>query len=233
MDGVNKNIQEEKEEKDMPQEETTEESSSAQAEAPKQEETQIEEKDQKPAATEDPASNAAEAEKSTEEQKEELASKGETLQGEEGSESEEGKTEEEDPSVSEDIKRAKKLLAEQDANDPARWYIVHTYSGHENKVAKSINQRVQSLGFEDRIFDIIVPTRNTIKVTQGKKDNVKEFVKLLKGTGIFALCGAGVSTAEDVKMAKNLGCQGVLISSALAKVRLSKAIKLLKEIKDS
>jgi len=174
MDGVNKNIQEEKEEKDMPQEETTEESSSAQAEAPKQEETQIEEKDQKPAATEDPASNAAEAEKSTEEQKEELASKGETLQGEEGSESEEGKTEEEDPSVSEDIKRAKKLLAEQDANDPARWYIVHTYSGHENKVAKSINQRVQSLGFEDRIFDIIVPTRNTIKVTQGKKDNVKE-----------------------------------------------------------
>lgn len=59
-------------------------------------------------------------------------------------------------------------------NPNAKWYIVHTYSGHENKVAKSLKQRVQSLGFEDRIFDIIVPTRNTIKVSQGKKESVKE-----------------------------------------------------------
>lgn len=55
-----------------------------------------------------------------------------------------------------------------------KWYIVHTYSGHENKVKKSLQQRIQSLGFEDRIFEIIVPTRNTIKVTQGKKETVKE-----------------------------------------------------------
>ena len=55
-----------------------------------------------------------------------------------------------------------------------KWYIVHTYSGHENKVKKSLHQRIQSLGFEDRIFDIIVPTRNTIKVTAGKKETVKE-----------------------------------------------------------
>ena len=55
-----------------------------------------------------------------------------------------------------------------------KWYIVHTYSGHENKVKKSLHQRIQSLGFENRIFDIIVPTRNTIRVTQGKKETVKE-----------------------------------------------------------
>ena len=55
-----------------------------------------------------------------------------------------------------------------------KWYIVHTYSGHENKVKKSLHQRIQSLGFEDRIFDIIVPTRNTIKVTQGKKKLLKK-----------------------------------------------------------
>ena len=55
-----------------------------------------------------------------------------------------------------------------------KWYIVHTYSGHENKVAKSLAQRAQSLGFENRIFDIIVPTRNTIKVSGGKKETVKE-----------------------------------------------------------
>lgn len=56
----------------------------------------------------------------------------------------------------------------------ARWYIVHTYSGHENKVAKNLRQRVESMGFTDKIFDIIVPTRNTIKVSQGKKENVLE-----------------------------------------------------------
>ncbi len=78
----------------------------------------------------------------------------------------------EDPD--EKLEEAKKVLNSTDPNDPARWYIVHTYSGHENKVAKSIKQRVQSLGFENRIFDIIVPTRNTIKVSQGKKETVKE-----------------------------------------------------------
>src|SRR5579859_3949487 len=55
-----------------------------------------------------------------------------------------------------------------------KWYIVHTYSGHEDKVAKQLTQRVGSLGFEGKIFDIIVPTRNTIKVSQGKKESIKE-----------------------------------------------------------
>lgn len=59
-------------------------------------------------------------------------------------------------------------------SDDAKWYIVHTYSGHENKVSKSLSQRVETMGFEKRIFDIIVPTRNTIKVSQGKKETVKE-----------------------------------------------------------
>ena len=60
------------------------------------------------------------------------------------------------------------------ASDAGKWYIVHTYSGHENKVSKSLRQRIESMGFEDRIFDIIVPTRDTVKVTAGKKENVKE-----------------------------------------------------------
>ena len=59
-------------------------------------------------------------------------------------------------------------------SDDAKWYIVHTYSGHENKVAKSLKQRLESMGFEDRIFDIIVPTRETFKVSGGKKETVKE-----------------------------------------------------------
>ena len=59
-------------------------------------------------------------------------------------------------------------------SDDGKWYIIHTYSGHENKVAKSLHQRMESMGFENRIFEIIVPTRDTVKVSQGKKENVKE-----------------------------------------------------------
>lgn len=55
-----------------------------------------------------------------------------------------------------------------------RWYIVHTYSGHENKVAKTLMQRVESMGFQERILDVLVPTRETIKVRSGKKESVKE-----------------------------------------------------------
>jgi transcriptional antiterminator NusG len=60
------------------------------------------------------------------------------------------------------------------AFDAAKWYIVHTYSGHEDKVARSLKQRIETMNFENKIFDIVVPTRNTIKVSQGKKETVKE-----------------------------------------------------------
>src|SRR5437879_364015 len=60
------------------------------------------------------------------------------------------------------------------ASANAKWYIVHTYSGHENKVSKTLRQRAETMGFDKMIFDIIVPTRDTIKVSQGKKENVKE-----------------------------------------------------------
>lgn len=60
------------------------------------------------------------------------------------------------------------------APQQGQWYIVHTYSGHEEKVSKSLMQRVQTLGFENSIFEVIVPTRNTIRVSQGKKETVKE-----------------------------------------------------------
>lgn len=59
-------------------------------------------------------------------------------------------------------------------SDGGKWYIVHTYAGHEGKVAKSLKQRVEAMGFEDRIFDVMIPMRDTIKVSQGKKETVSE-----------------------------------------------------------
>ena len=69
---------------------------------------------------------------------------------------------------------AEETEAKKTDNPDAKWYIVHTYAGHENKVARSLKQRMEAMGFADRIFDIVVPTRDTIKVSQGKKETVKE-----------------------------------------------------------
>lgn len=56
----------------------------------------------------------------------------------------------------------------------ASWYVVHTYSGHENKVAQALKQRVASMRLENKILDLIVPTRNIVAVRAGKKEEVKE-----------------------------------------------------------
>lgn len=58
--------------------------------------------------------------------------------------------------------------------DSARWYVVHTYSGHENKVATTLKQRIETMSLGSRIFDIIVPTRNIVIVRHGKKEEQKE-----------------------------------------------------------
>ena len=39
------------------------------------------------------------------------------------------------------------------------WYVVHTYSGYENKVLESLKQKVQSMGLENEIFDVIIPEK--------------------------------------------------------------------------
>lgn len=56
----------------------------------------------------------------------------------------------------------------------AKWYVVHTYSGHENKVATTLKQRVESERLEDKILDILVPTQDKIEIKSGKKVPVKE-----------------------------------------------------------
>ena len=58
--------------------------------------------------------------------------------------------------------------------DNAKWFIIHTYAGHENKVAKALRQRAETMGFADKVFDIIVPTREVTKVAGGKKTQIQE-----------------------------------------------------------
>lgn len=56
----------------------------------------------------------------------------------------------------------------------AHWYVVHTYSGHEAKVAQQLKQRVESMGFEDKILEILIPTQEKIEIRSGEKQKVKE-----------------------------------------------------------
>lgn len=54
------------------------------------------------------------------------------------------------------------------------WYVLHTYSGYEDAVAKSLKQRIESLGMEDKIFDVIVPKEKKIKIKNSKRKTVEE-----------------------------------------------------------
>jgi transcriptional antiterminator NusG len=58
--------------------------------------------------------------------------------------------------------------------DKLRWYVVHTASGHENKVASTLRQRVEAGGFKDQISEILVPARNKVVVEAGQKKEIKE-----------------------------------------------------------
>ena len=60
------------------------------------------------------------------------------------------------------------------APKPGQWFVVHTYSGHENKASEALKQRIVAMNLGEKIFEIVVPTRNIITVRHGKKEEIKE-----------------------------------------------------------
>lgn len=62
------------------------------------------------------------------------------------------------------------------SNDPKKWYVIHVKTGYEGRVKSALEQRIKSLGVEDRVFDIIIPVRETINVKKGKKTKAMEKV---------------------------------------------------------
>lgn len=55
-----------------------------------------------------------------------------------------------------------------------RWYVIHTYSGYENKVKANLEKRIESMNMEEKIFRIVVPEVEEIEVKDGKKKVVKK-----------------------------------------------------------
>ena len=65
-------------------------------------------------------------------------------------------------------------MAKQQIEQDRNWYVIHTYSGYEDAVAKNLKQRIESLGMEDKIFNVIVPKEKKIKIKNGKRKTVEE-----------------------------------------------------------
>lgn len=64
-------------------------------------------------------------------------------------------------------------IAKED-NDKAHWYVVHTYSGREMRVAETLKQRAQTLNLDDQIIKILIPTKEKIQIRKGQRKNVRE-----------------------------------------------------------
>ena len=56
------------------------------------------------------------------------------------------------------------------------WYVVHCYSGYENKVRHNLEQRIETMGMKDRIFDVVIPTQEEIEVKEGKRRTIERHV---------------------------------------------------------
>jgi len=65
-------------------------------------------------------------------------------------------------------------MGKQEVTGERRWYAVHTYSGYENAVERNLRQRIDSLGMNDKIFNVIVPTEKKVKIKGGKRVEVDE-----------------------------------------------------------
>ena len=65
-------------------------------------------------------------------------------------------------------------LSDEEISAPGRrWYFVHTYSGHENKVRHSIKATVDQMDAKDRVFHVVVPTEDEIEIRDGQRRTVK------------------------------------------------------------
>ena len=66
------------------------------------------------------------------------------------------------------------IMAKQTGEFGRNWYAIHTYSGYEDAVSRNLKQRIESLGMEDKIFNVLVPVEKKIKIKNGKLRVIEE-----------------------------------------------------------
>lgn len=73
--------------------------------------------------------------------------------------------------IKETEKEVKEKKEEKNKNlaDQGRWYVIHTQTGHEARVKQALEQRIKTLGVENKIFEVVIPTREIVVIRKGKK----------------------------------------------------------------
>lgn len=62
------------------------------------------------------------------------------------------------------------------AGSERAWFVIHCYSGYENKVRYNLEQRIETMGMKDKIYDVVIPTQEEIEVKDGKRRTVERHV---------------------------------------------------------
>jgi len=94
--------------------------------------------------------------------------------------SEEKETSSEQPVLSTDQTAPQIPYTPEQSSEPApegpAWYVIHCYSGYENKVRHNLEQRIETMGMKDKVFDVVVPTQEEIEVRDGKRRTVERHI---------------------------------------------------------
>ncbi len=68
------------------------------------------------------------------------------------------------------------FVSDEAMSNERAWYVVHCYSGYENKVRHNLEQRIETMGMKGKIFDVVIPTQEEIEVKDGKRRTVERHV---------------------------------------------------------
>jgi transcriptional antiterminator NusG len=80
------------------------------------------------------------------------------------------------PASAPEVKLPPNLPPVEVTSDEPAWFVIHCYSGYENKVRHNLEQRIESMGMKDRIFDVVIPTQEETEVKDGKRRTVERHI---------------------------------------------------------
>jgi transcriptional antiterminator NusG len=84
--------------------------------------------------------------------------------------------EDNEPVVSSELPDLPSLDKDQPGEGERGWYVIHCYSGYENKVRYNLEQRIETMSVKDKIFDVVIPTQEEIEVKDGKRRMIERHV---------------------------------------------------------
>jgi transcription termination/antitermination protein NusG len=104
------------------------------------------------------------------------AAAGQEVEAEEAELAEEGEQEQQEQEEREQEEEPEEAYRPSPYDRPGRWYVVHTYSGYENKVSSNLRNVVASRGMEDQVFEVVIPMEDVVEFKGGKKVTVQKKV---------------------------------------------------------